>query len=237
MLTYGSLFSGIGGIDLGLDRAGMRCIWQSEIDPFASSVLAHHWPDVPNLGDITTIDWSTVERPDLICGGFPCQDLSTAHTAGQRAGLAGPKSGLWSEYRRCLAALAPRWVLIENVATWRHWLPDVRADLAALGYASVPMEVPAGAVGAPHRRRRVFVVGNSDPSGEPARAFHAEASRLRGVASVGEGWPEPPRAVRVDDGLSGGMDRCRALGNAVVPRIPELIGRRIIAADRQAVTA
>jgi len=68
-LTVGSLCSGIGGLDLGLERAGMRVIWQSEVDPYACRVLAKHWPDVPNLGDVTTIDWSTVERPDVICGG------------------------------------------------------------------------------------------------------------------------------------------------------------------------
>jgi hypothetical protein len=82
-LTVGSLFSGIGGFDLGLERAGMQVIWQSEIDEFASRVLKKHWPDVPNLGDITKVDWSEVERPDVICGGYPCQPFSQA---GKRGG-------------------------------------------------------------------------------------------------------------------------------------------------------
>lgn len=96
--TCGVLFSGIGGDTLGLERAGWTVKWQSEIKPHAVTVLANHWPNVPNLGDVTTIDWSTVESVDLICGGFPCQDLSHAHTSsvgGARAGLDGPAS-CWS---------------------------------------------------------------------------------------------------------------------------------------------
>jgi DNA (cytosine-5)-methyltransferase 1 len=88
-LTVGSLFSGIGGLDLGLERAGMRVIWQSEIDPFACKVLKKHWPDVPNLGDIKKIDWSKCERPDVICGGYPCQPFSTA---GKRRGNERPSA-------------------------------------------------------------------------------------------------------------------------------------------------
>jgi hypothetical protein len=95
MFTVGSLFSGIGGMDLGLERAGMTVIWQSEIDPYACRVLAKHWPNVPNLGDVTTIDWSTVERPDLVCGGYPCQPFSLAGTeeATPTHGIFGPTSG------------------------------------------------------------------------------------------------------------------------------------------------
>src|SRR5690606_7177861 len=111
-LTVGSLFSGIGGIDLGLERAGMETRWFSEIDPYASRVLAKHWPNVPNHGDITQIDFRAVEAVDVLCGGFPCQDLSLA---GKRAGIDGERSGLWSEYVRAIRDLRPRYVLVENV--------------------------------------------------------------------------------------------------------------------------
>lgn len=124
-LLVGSLFSGIGGLDLGLERAGMRVIWQSEIDPYASRVLAKHWPGVPNLGDVTAIDWSTVERPDLICGGFPCQDISLA---GQRVGFGGARSGLWSEFVRAIDGLRPPLALIENVLGLLSGADDDAAD-------------------------------------------------------------------------------------------------------------
>lgn len=96
MLTIGSLFSGIGGLELGLERTGgFRTIWQSEIDPYASAVLQKHWKGVPNLGDIIKIDWTKVERPDVLCGGFPCQDISIA---GSQKGLSGePKITVWIE--------------------------------------------------------------------------------------------------------------------------------------------
>jgi DNA (cytosine-5)-methyltransferase 1 len=159
MLTFGSLFSGIGGMDLGLERAGMRCLWQSEIDPYASRVLRKHWPGVPNLGDITRIDWSGVERPDLVCGGFPCQDISIA---GKGAGLAGERSGLWYELARCVREVRPRIVLVENVAALLfRGLDAVLGTLASLGYDCEWACLPAAAVGAPHIRDRVFIVAHT----------------------------------------------------------------------------
>ncbi len=232
-LTVGSLFSGIGGLDLGLERAGMEVIWQSELDAYASKVLEKHWPGVPNLGDITKIDWTQVERPDLICGGYPCQDLSSVHTRGSgRRGLDGPKSGLWYEYLECVERVRPSWVVVENVNQFQAWVPEVRAGLGDLGYASLSMEVPAGSVGAPHIRRRLIVVANADPSGEPVAAVYAKAQELRPVASIGSGWdPPPPPAFRVDDGVPSRLHRNNGLGNAVVPQVAELVGRLIVAAS------
>lgn len=210
----------------------MKTIWQSEIHPFSSRVLARHWPDVPNLGDITKIDWSNIERPDLICGGFPCQDISTAHTYGSVDGrtnakaLDGAKSGLWRHYADAVGVLGPRWVVIENVATrWRSWVPDVRADLAGHGYASMPLRLRAGSFGAPHNRDRIFVVAHADGYGEPVVAIHEEVARMCPLPVRSGYWGvAEPDHLRVDDGLPGRMDRLRACGNAVVTPVAEWLG-------------
>src|SRR5262245_18041782 len=112
-MTFGSLFSGIGGIDVGLARAGWICRWQVENDPFCQKILAKHWPEVKRYRDITKLTGSELETVDLLAGGFPCQDLSQA---GKRAGIEGTRSGLWFEYARLVGQLRPRYVLIENVA-------------------------------------------------------------------------------------------------------------------------
>jgi DNA (cytosine-5)-methyltransferase 1 len=125
-LTVGSLFSGIGGIDLGLERAGMTVKWQSEIDPFACKVLKKHWPDIPNLGDIKEIDWSKVEPVDLIAGGYPCQPFSTA---GKRQGENDPRH-LWPYFRTPLAQFDHNlhcWKMYGVISLWglnnRRWRP------------------------------------------------------------------------------------------------------------------
>jgi DNA (cytosine-5)-methyltransferase 1 len=149
-LTFGSLFAGIGGMDLGLERAGMVCRWQVEIDDYCRRVLAKHWPDVPKYGDIREVTGGELERVDLICGGFPCQDISNA---GKRAGIDGERSGLWSEYIRLVRVLRPRYVLVENVAALLgRGIDRVLGDLAASGYDAEWDCIPAAAVGAPHLR-------------------------------------------------------------------------------------
>ena len=156
-LTFGSLFAGIGGFDLGLERAGMRCDWQVEIDPYARAVLAKHWPDVRRHEDVRTFpppegEWGV----DVICGGFPCQDISVA---GKGAGLAGARSGLWYEYARIIGELRPRYVIVENVAALLARGADVvLGTLASLGYDAEWHVISASAVGAPHRRERLWIV-------------------------------------------------------------------------------
>ena len=133
-MKVGSLFSGIGGIDLGLERAGMRVVWQCERDPWCRKILTKHWPEVPKYDDITTLDPQTVEPVDILAGGFPCQDLSVA---GKRAGLKkGTRSGLWLEFARLIRALRPKYVLVENVPGLlvNHALGRVLGDLAESGY-------------------------------------------------------------------------------------------------------
>lgn len=160
MPTFISLFAGIGGIDLGLERAGWECRLQVEWDPFCQHVLAHHWPDVPRLGDITRVDWSTVESVDLIAGGFPCQPFSLA---GQRRGKSDER-WLWPEFARAIRALRPRYVLVENVPgllAGHGGMGAVLGDLAELGYDAEWDCVPAAAVGAPHLRYRVWIVAHA----------------------------------------------------------------------------
>jgi len=160
-LTVGSLFSGIGGLDLGLERAGMKVIWQSEIDPYCNKVLKKHWPEAINHGNIKDIDWGTVERPDIICGGYPCQPFSTA---GNRNGTDDPRH-LWPWVRDAISALRPKYAILENV---RGHLSmggiQVIGELATIGYDAEWRLVSAAGMGAPHRRERIIIVAYPDDS-------------------------------------------------------------------------
>jgi len=150
------LFAGIGGMDLGLDRAGMECRWQVEIDQFCRKVLTKHWPDVPKYEDVREVGAHNLEPVDVIAGGFPCQDISLA---GKGAGLEGERSGLWWEYHRIIRELGPRYVIVENVrALTVRGLDAVLGSLADIGYDAEWQMLSAEAVGAPHRRDRIFIV-------------------------------------------------------------------------------
>jgi DNA (cytosine-5)-methyltransferase 1 len=324
--TFGSLFAGIGGVDLGLERAGWECRWQVEIDPFCRHVLEHHWPDVPRYGDIRELEWSGVERVDLLAGGFPCQPFSVA---GQRRGK-DDERWLWPEFAGAVRALRPRHVLVENVPgllAGHGGMGDVLGDLAQLGYDAEWDSVPAAAVGAPHLRYRVWIVAHADDvgglgfgglfdgfrsafrhdadrRGREAPLADAEREGLQGstgswfagagwtsnndgaglegrqlqrqradqrpvgpsgvadaqrrgrgrrtpetrrdterrAAVVGSGatsgwsdyWLTEPDVGRVAHGVPSRVDRLRALGNAVVPQVVEVIGRRLLEAERAA---
>jgi DNA (cytosine-5)-methyltransferase 1 len=181
--TVGSLFSGIGGIDLGFERAGYRVIWQVESNPYASAVLARQWPDVPNLGDVTKIDWSEVERPHVLAGGFPCQPVSMAGR-----GLAQrDERWLWPEFERAIRQLRPDHVVVENVpGLLVRGMGDVLGDLASLGYDCEWESIPASAVGAPHLRWRVFIVAHPQ---RPRSQGHGGQHRLgEGGGEVEAGW-------------------------------------------------
>jgi DNA (cytosine-5)-methyltransferase 1 len=296
-VRIGSLFSGIGGLDLGLERAGVgRTVWQVEINPFCRRVLERHWPDAIRYEDVTAVDWAQVEPVEVLCGGFPCQDISIA---GRGAGLDGERSGLWSEYLRAIRSLRPAYVVVENVpALLARGMGRVLGDLAESGYDAEWDCVPAAAVGAPHLRDRVFILAwpqqrrtvahpgsgrgqddglragrheprpsgadVADPEGQPER------SRLRTSEQEGLGWGRPgdcggpqhvgdtddagrleqrwsvavraqlaatersgwwssePGVGRVAHGVPYRVDRLRALGNAVVPQVAEVIGRRLL---------
>jgi DNA (cytosine-5)-methyltransferase 1 len=246
-LTVGSLFSGIGGFDRGLERAGMRVVWQSEIDPYACAVLRKHWPDAPNHGDIRAIHFPPVERCDVLCGGFPCQDISNA---GKRAGIDGERSGLWSEFARVIGELRPRYVIVENVAALLgRGLERVLGDLAALGFDAEWHCIPASAVGAPHERDRLWIVAHGPREQAYEQLLRPEQLSYEFRTPVGTGeetarpqdWPaSDDNAARLAailqqasdaairgmvDGIRGRTHRLRCLGNAIVPQIAEIIGR------------
>lgn len=177
--TYGSLFSGIGGIDLGLDRVGFHCEWQVEIDEYCQKILAKHWPNVARFRDVRDCGKHNLTSVDLIAGGFPCQDISIA---GKRAGITGERSGLWKEFYRVICELRPRFVLVENVAALLYGgIDTVLADLAACGYDAEWQVLSAEALGAPHLRERVFIVGYSASRREttvqqPGQLYSTESS-------------------------------------------------------------
>jgi DNA (cytosine-5)-methyltransferase 1 len=301
------LFSGIGGFSLGLERTGgFETVAFCEIEPFPRRVLAKHWPEVPLYDDVRTL---TAERLaadgiaiDVICGGFPCQDISFA---GLGAGLAGERSGLFYQIARLVGELGPRFVILENVgALLSRGLDAVLGTLASLGYDAEWHCIPASAVGAPHRRDRVWIIahpagigrGQGDahysrrierisprpeyrPSNhceimaDASRERCAEAGQFRcdepaqrvggccpivahasiinaqrfftgfsrpqewafqgerSVGPCGDGfgqWAFEPDVGRVANGVPDRAHRLKALGNAVVPAIPELIGRAIL---------
>ena len=236
-LTVGSLFAGIGGFDLAAEWMGWRTIWVSEIDPYASAVLAHRFPEAPNLGDITKIDWSVVETPDVMCGGFPCVEVSSA---GKKRGIHHGASSLWKEYIRAVETLRPPYLVLENSwMLYRRGWSEIANALSALGYRGEVGELSACAVGAPHARRRLFALAYTDEYRKPTRPVNAKASWLCADASrVRHGWNAKPRTLRMADGISRRVDRHRvhALGNAIVPqcavegpfrRIQELEGQTV----------
>ena len=174
-LTFGSLFAGIGGFDLGFERAGMVCKWQVEIDDYANRVLAKHWPNVHRERDIRTAGRHNLESVDVICGGFPCQDISYA---GAGAGLDGARSGLFFEAVRVVRELRPRIVVLENVAALlTRGLDRVLGTLAEIGYDAEWHCIPAAAVGAPHIRDRVFVLAYSNDAGSGASRIRTDGLR------------------------------------------------------------
>jgi DNA (cytosine-5)-methyltransferase 1 len=180
-LTVGSLFSGIGGIDLGLERAGMTVKWHSEIDPFACRVLKKHWPHVPNIGDITQVDWEQIPYVDVIAGGYPCQPFSLA---GKRAGDNDPRH-LWPYFRNAISVLRPRYALLENV---RGHLSmgglSVIGDLAALGYDAEWRIVSAASVGANHRRDRLIIVAYPNSRGMERERAKQSSAGIGGKGAV-----------------------------------------------------
>lgn len=234
-LTFGSLFAGIGGLDLGLERAGMECKWQVEIDEYATRVLERHWPTVRRWGDIRTFTRQGFEDVDLIAGGDPCQENSNA-----RQGYDAVESSLGGEFIRVVNAFRPKFVLRENPSRTHPEAPwpwfRFRSELESLGYVVLPFRLRACCVGFEHQRERLFLFGaNSDAvqAGLQGHEFEemAGASRQRVRNSTGQDRRNTaPRVCGRNHGIPNRSHRLRGLGNAVVPQVAEWIGRRIVEA-------
>lgn len=239
------LFSGIGGFSLGLERSGLcKTVAFCEIEPFPRKVLAKHWPGVPIYEDVRTLTKYDLAADgiavDIICGGFPCQDISTA---GKGEGLAGKRSGLWSEIARLVCELRPQFVIVENVsALLGRGMGAVLGDLAKIGYDAEWHCIPASYLGAPHRRDRVWIIAYPKCERRPEMAlfnFTSDGSiQNSGWETINAGplvgacswqdWEKQSGICLVGNGFSDGVARCKAVGNAVVPQIPELIGKAIL---------
>jgi len=269
------LFSGIGGFSLGLERTGgFETVAFCEIEAFPRKVLAKHWPDVPCYDDVRTLTGARLAADgigvDVICGGFPCQDISFA---GLGAGLDGERSGLFCQIARLIGELGPQYVILENVgALLSRGLDAVLGTLAAIGYDAEWHCIPASAIGAPHRRDRVWIMAYPAIMQRNGRNDNAKVSMGGKVSELGNnggpifvadsmlvneqgivasfanpqewarqversarpcdngfaGWAVEPDVGRVANGVPDRAHRLKALGNAVVPQIPELIGRAIL---------
>jgi DNA (cytosine-5)-methyltransferase 1 len=230
--TVGSLFSGIGGLDLGAERAGFDVIWQCEKDTYCKKVLNKNWPNIPVYNDVQTLytdDGLSPRKPNILCGGFPCQDISIA---GNAAGLDGDRSGLWWEYFRLIRTLRPQYAIVENVpALVRRGLRAVLGALTQIGYDAEWQIVSAAAMGAPHVRERLFLFCYSNSLGcnisrsKEQKAIHFDEAigANQTLRKHNKQWRTEPDLDRVADGVPNQVDRIRGLGNAVVPQVAEYV--------------
>lgn len=242
------LFSGIGGFSLGLERSGyFETVAFCEIEPYPQRILKKHWKDVPLYDDIRTLSGSRLAadgiRIDAICGGFPCQEVSNAGAAhGVNIGLGGGRSGLWFEYLRIIRETRPRVVVVENVtALLVRGIGDVLRGLAEIGYDAEWRVVSGEDIGAPQIRERIWIVAyppeeriagllESIDFGGFGQGWEGGPAHLQQFADApfiaGNSYPQP--LLRgVDDRPAHWVDRIGACGNAVIPQIPEIIGRAI----------
>lgn len=260
-LTVGSLFSGIGGMDWGFEQAGMKIEYQVEINDYCNRVLKKHWPNVRRYKDVKEVGWNNIKPVDLICGGFPCQDISRARF-GTRDGLAGERSGLWWEFNRIIDEFVPDWVVIENTPALLS--SDNGRDFATIifglvdfGYGVCWRVLDSKHFGVGGTRRRLFIVAKFADIRSAREVLFKQNSISQVLSRKKKGRNTFPMCVGWDGGLSyerlrqcvvtkinparnrkgNGIPRSldrhkyRALGNAVVPQITEFIGKRIVKID------
>jgi DNA (cytosine-5)-methyltransferase 1 len=239
------LFSGIGAIGLGLERAGMETVAFCEIDEKCSLVLQKNFPGKKIFKDIKEVDSSKFnEDIDVVCGGYPC----TGHSvAGKKQGFKNEASGLWGEYRRIIKEIKPKYVIIENSHNLRSTgLAELLKDIWEIGYNAEWSIISAYSVGSPHQRERIYIVAwRTDVSYcDPFRSWNSNSQEAKSKSEWwAKGWIKrsplfreitsfEPKVLRIDDGAREGLDaieeRIKQLGNAALPQISELIGKRIV---------
>lgn len=235
MITLGSLFSGIGGFELGLERAlGCKTIWQVEQNRWCQKVLRRHWPEAQLYDDVVGVGSHNLEPVDIICGGFPCQGVSNA---GKKQGLEDDRSGLWWQMHRIISELRPRVAVLENVsALLIRGGEDVFGSLAQIGYNAEWTIVSAQQFGAPHVRKRIFIVAYPNQTFIQRNGCSVRVEKKRAIIdnkvyqtqpTFWKATSAPSPICRVDDGIPNRLDKLRGLGNAIVPQCSEYIGHCI----------
>lgn len=233
-MTHGSLFSGIGGFDLAAEWMGWENVFQCENDPFCNTILNKHWPNVKKYGDIKTTDFTEWRgKVDVISGGFPCQPFSNA---GKQRGVDDQRY-LWPQMLEAIRQIDPVFVVGENVyGIAKTALQRIKASLEDVGYITIPFCLPASAVGALHRRPRIWIVGFKENTLHPdphsvrshiqkiheqgnAELQHEQICELGQVVSQGIRDGSDPRVFGNANGVSNRVDRLRAIGNAIVPQV------------------
>lgn len=250
-MTHGSLFSGIGGFDLAARWAGIDTIWMVEKDAYCQKILSKNFPGVPIYDYVQRVDKNILAKPDIISGGFPCQDVSIINLFAQK--LHGKRSGLWSEYYRLINELQPRYIIIENVAALvNRGLENIVKQISEIGYNTEWKTITASQVGAFHKRERVWVIAYPNSFGflkvfekfqnifiEKASGKKREEWILFYNVSARnykiEHWEKLANIIcRNDDGIPGELDanRLRGLGNAIVPQTAYVIFEAIKMIDK-----
>jgi len=243
--TTNSFFSGVGGLDLGLERAGFKIVSMCEIEPCSQDILRKHWPEVDMYGDIAAIKTEELEPANVICGGFPCQDVSVA--ARRKEGLDGRRTGLFFELARIIGEVRPRYVILENVpGLVADGIDRVLGTLAGLGYDAEWEIIQANWFGLPHVRKRVFIVAH--PSSQRRQVFGPIYSRYAEDAQLGlereadilalhdgDTTFSLAECLRTSDGVPIGVDeikrRLTMCGNAVCPPVARFVGDLIVKAE------
>jgi DNA (cytosine-5)-methyltransferase 1 len=255
-MRVAGMFDGIGAFGLGLERAGMTVVSHTEKDPACQRVLRKHWPEVPIHSDVTTRKWLPGEA-DVICAGFPCQDVSQA---GPRTGLSGARSGLFWEVVRAVRVVRPLYVILENVAALlRRGMGTVLGAMAESGYDAEWDCIPKSHVGAPDIRDRVWIIAEPQHSDADRQRSYQAALHQHGSSQLqnqqerftgpmgaplakslarvgpagGRGWNSEPGVCRVVARSPADVDRVKQLGNSGCPRITEALGLAILETNRR----